>query len=178
MTDHLTLLGLVVDRLTLHGYDTSTPPPGAWVDAAVDERAETLTHLAWQARRAEDTYPATHAASRLAVWLWREATWEIPGAPEFRVSPSWLCRITPAVQLEAAVRLLAAARTGELPPAPQRCGVCETGREELWLITFPGESGPGWDEWRCSLCAQLPLDPDDVPESVESVYRRRLLERP
>ncbi|MGP3991993.1 hypothetical protein [Streptomyces sp. 3N207] len=176
MTDHIALLGLVVDRLNLVGYDASTPPPRAWMDATADQRAETLPHLAWQARDTEAGEPATDDASRLALWLWREATmWRmtlLPRAP-FRVPPSYICRVKPEVQMDGAVRLLAAARTGELPPGPYRCAVCETTRD-LWLMEFPGESGPGWDEWRCDLCRRLSIDPGDVPESVEVIYRRHL----
>ncbi|MEU4964817.1 hypothetical protein [Streptomyces smyrnaeus] len=75
------------------------------------------------------------------------------------------------MQLEAAVRLLAAARTGVLPPAPYRCAVCGVDRN-LQVRSYERGSGPGREELLCPLCVGLPGDPEEIPEGVEALCRR------
>ncbi|MDF4250809.1 hypothetical protein [Streptomyces sp. WMMB303] len=173
----LVLLGVVVEGLGQHGDGAEVAAPTVWTDAPLAERTAVLSHLAWRARGAEIRYPATHPASRLALaaereaWAWGVARDAGVGLPPVRFGLYWLAHDPPPVQLEACVRLLAAARTGALPAAPYRCAVCPA-RWDLRLVIHARCTGPGLEEWRCGVCARLPVDPDAVPESVDALYRR------
>ncbi|MET9859931.1 hypothetical protein ABZY93_11550 [Streptomyces smyrnaeus] len=175
MTDRDTLLTVVDEALSHHWAGTPLTVPAAWTDAPLADRAAAFTHLAWQARSAEAAHPATHPASRLALAAAQEAhMWELAlnaGGIPFQLRAHWLAHDPPEVQLEACARLLAAARTGVLPAAPYRCAICKAERD-LHLISSVRCSGPNLEEWRCQVCAQLPLDPGDLPDNVEAIYRR------
>ncbi|MBQ1120795.1 hypothetical protein [Streptomyces sp. B15] len=178
MTQHPgDLLVLVAETLERSGAGTDTAPvtPRAWVEATDTERAAALTVLAWRARGAEMRHRATHDASRLAAWAAAEAAVRHKSSTladrYFHVPSGRLSGIPAQVQLEAAVRLLAAARTGVLPPAPYRCAVCGTDRN-LQARSYERGSGPGREELLCPLCAGLPADPDEIPEGVDALCRR------
>lgn len=171
------LLALVADTLGRSGAGTDTAPttPRAWAEATDTGRAAALTVLAWRARGAETRHRATHDASRLAAWAAAEAAvWHRSSTLAdhyFHVPSGRLSGIPAQVQLEAAVRLLAAARTGVLPPAPYRCAVCGTDRN-LRVRSYERGSGPGREELLCPMCTGLPADPDEIPESVDALCRR------
>lgn len=175
MTDRDTLLTAVADALSHHWAGTQLTVTAAWTDAPLTDRAAAFTHLEWQARDAEAAHPATHPASRLGLAAAQEAhMWELAlnaGGIPFQLRAHWLAHDPAEVQLEACARLLAAARTGVLPAAPYRCAICKAERD-LHLITSVRCSGPNLEGWRCGLCAQLPLDPGDLPGNVEAIYRR------
>ncbi|MBO8197686.1 hypothetical protein JW613_05090 [Streptomyces smyrnaeus] len=171
------LLVLVAETLGRSGAGTDTAPmtPRGWVEVTDTERAAALTVLAWRARGAEMRHRATHDASRLAAWAAAEAAvWHKSSTLAdhyFHVPSGRLSGIIPAqVQLEAAVRLLAAARTGVLPPAPYRCAVCGTDRN-LRVRSYERGSGPGREELLCPICTGLPADPDEIPEGVDALCR-------
>ncbi|SER88428.1 hypothetical protein [Streptomyces qinglanensis] len=172
------LLEVVSGGLGRYWDGTAVTAPAAWTEAPLADRTAALTELAWQARGAESAHPATHAASRLALaaaqeaWAWGVALAAGADIPPFRLLPRWLAHDPPDVQLEACVRLLAAARTGVLPAAPYRCAVCPAD-QNLHLVVHVRCTGPGLQEWRCGLCAGLPLDPDTVPEPLDVLYRRQ-----
>ncbi|WP_019360083.1 hypothetical protein [Streptomyces sp. AA1529] len=172
------LLEVVSGGLGRYWAGTGVTAPAAWTDAALADRTAALTELAWQARGAESAHPATHAASRLALaaaqeaWAWGVALAAGADIPAFRLLPRWLAHDPPDVQLEACVRLLAAARTGVLPAAPYRCAVCPAD-QNLHLVVHVRCTGPGLQEWRCGLCVRLPVDPDTVPEPLDVLYRRQ-----
>ncbi|MFI7240535.1 hypothetical protein [Streptomyces qinglanensis] len=173
----LALLEVVVEGLGRYWDGAEVAVPSVWTDATLTDRTAVLSHLAWRARGAEIRYPATHPASRLALaaereaWAWGVARDAGVSLPPVRFGLYWLARDPPGVQVEACVRLLAAARTGVLPAGPYRCAVCPAERD-LRLVVHARCTGPGLQEWRCGVCARLPADPDAVPESVDALYRR------
>ncbi|MBQ1122664.1 hypothetical protein [Streptomyces sp. B15] len=173
----ITLLETVATGLARYWDGHQVTVPAAWTNAPLTDRTDALAHLAWQARGAEIAHPATHPASRLALAAEREAwAWGLALAagvhlPPFQLRPHWLAHESPEVQLEACIRLLAAARTGVLPAAPYLCAICPA-EQDLHLISHVRCTGPNLEEWRCSLCARLPIDPKDLPETVEAISRQ------
>jgi len=174
----LTLLRLLDERMESSGGEgvlRSGFLRGMWESAGEEQRAAVLTRLAWRARGAEVRHRATHDASRVAVWAVQEAAvWHSAATladASFRLPGGQLAWIAPEVQMEAAVRLMVAARTGVLPPAPYRCAVCGTDRC-LQVRSYERGSGPGREELRCAVCAGLPADPEEIPEAVDAICRR------
>ncbi|MBO8191203.1 hypothetical protein ITI46_05785 [Streptomyces oryzae] len=172
----LRLLAEWVEGVGVEGVLGSEFLRGTWDGADGEQRAAALTRLAWRARHAEVRHRATHDASRVAVWAVQEAAvWHRASTladASFRLPVGQLAWIASEVQMEAAVRLVVAGRTGVLPPAPYRCAVCGTDRC-LQVRSYERGSGPGREELRCGVCAGLPADPEEIPEAVDAICRRR-----
>ncbi len=143
--------------------DAAAGAPGPVLDrwAALPEptRAAAMSHLAWTARRAAPHEP-TDTAGRLAHWLRDEARlWEdhirrLGRGGQFRAPLAEVGECAPSVQLEAAVRLLTAGRTGTLPPSPYVCGCCGYDRA-LTVVRQPTPSGPPRARLLCEMCVLL-----------------------
>ncbi|MFF8283475.1 hypothetical protein ACF1DY_31750 [Streptomyces albus] len=144
--------------------DAADQAPGPVLDrwAALPEptRAAAMSHLAWTARRAAAPHEPTDTAGRLAHWLRDEAQlWEdhirrLGRVGQFRAPLAQIGECALSVQLEAAVRLLTAGRTGTLPPSPYMCGCCGYDRA-LTVVRQPTPSGPPRARLLCEMCVLL-----------------------
>ncbi|MEU4970022.1 hypothetical protein [Streptomyces smyrnaeus] len=145
-----------------------------WTEAAAEDRAVVLSALATEARTANTPHPPTTPGSRLATWLRQEAWfWPIeqPSSPPepFLVTPKSL-RTSPAEQLVAAILLLTAVHTGQLPPMPARCGTCGTD-VGLTLHVEIQDSHPGLHQFLCQQCRRQSSQ-QYVPPKVDVLLRR------
>lgn len=160
------------ERALSVALDAAAGAPGPvldrWAALPGPTRAAAMSHLAWTARRAAAPHEPTDTAGRLAHWLrdearlWEDHTRRLGRSGQFRAPLAQVGECAPSVQLEAAVRLLTAGRTGTLPPSPYVCGCCGYDRA-LTAVRTPTPSGPSRARLLCEMCVLLADASADPP---------------